>query len=56
MDDVAHVFVCSGHRLPMRDLEFADVNGEGIGGGYLGGRSSPRRTTIRPRNDTSRTT
>jgi hypothetical protein len=33
MGEVAHVFVCLGHRLPMRELESADVNGDGIGGG-----------------------
>lgn len=39
MAEVAHVFVCPGHRLPMRELESADVNGAGFGGGHLGGRS-----------------
>jgi hypothetical protein len=56
MGEVAHVFVCPGYRLPVRELECADVNGEGIGGGHLGGRSSPRRTPLRPKSKTSRTT
>jgi len=47
MGEVAHVFVSPGHRLLMRELERADVNGEGVGRGYLGGRS--KRAPLRPK-------
>jgi len=47
MGEVAHVFVSPGHRLLMRELERADVNGESVGRGYLGGRS--KRAPLRPK-------
>ena len=47
MAEVAHGFARPGHRLPVRELNPTDVNGEGIGEGYLGGRS--KRAPLRPK-------